>query len=190
MVAVSVAFSLAFAVLALGLRAWIHLHRTGQSPFRSRAGISGALAAAGLGAAFAAGPILDGVAGGTRWVGGPWIAAGGILLATLGLTCTIWAQFAMGSSWRIGVDPGERTALVTSGPFRLVRNPIYTSMMLFTGGLFLMVPNAASLAAVVLVAIALDLHVRRVEEPVLAAIHGDEYRHYMATVGRFFPRLG
>jgi protein-S-isoprenylcysteine O-methyltransferase Ste14 len=33
-----------------------------------------------------------------------------------------------GASWRIGVDPDERTTLVTSGPFAIARNPIFTAM--------------------------------------------------------------
>ena len=35
----------------------------------------------------------------------------------------------MGRSWRIGVEEGERTDLVTGGPFAIVRNPIYASML-------------------------------------------------------------
>ncbi|MET9817324.1 MULTISPECIES: hypothetical protein [unclassified Streptomyces] len=34
----------------------------------------------------------------------------------------------MGASWRVGVDVGERTALITGGPFAYVRNPIFTAM--------------------------------------------------------------
>jgi protein-S-isoprenylcysteine O-methyltransferase Ste14 len=37
---------------------------------------------------------------------------------------------SMGASWRIGVDPSERTDLVTGGAFALVRNPIFSAMLL------------------------------------------------------------
>ncbi|MCM0674466.1 hypothetical protein NCC78_07160 [Micromonospora phytophila] len=53
----------------------------------------------------------------------------------------------MGTSWRIGVDPSERTELVTDGAFALARNPIFTAMAASTLGLTLMVPNAVALAA-------------------------------------------
>jgi protein-S-isoprenylcysteine O-methyltransferase Ste14 len=56
-------------------------------------------------------------------------------------------------------------------------------------GLFLLVPNAASLIALVVVAVVLDLQVRRIEEPFLSESHGDEYRRYIAEVGRFIPRV-
>ncbi len=143
----------------------------------------------GLGVAFAAGPVLDGVAGASQWFGGRSVAIVGISAASLGLALSVWSQFAMGSSWRIGVDPAERTALVTGGPFRYVRNPIYTGTVLFMIGLFLLVPNAASLIALVVVAVMLDLQVRRIEEPFLAESHGYEYRRYIAEAGRFIPRV-
>lgn len=51
-------------------------------------------------------------------------------------------------SWRIGVDVTERTALVTSGPFGVVRNPIFTSMLITSLGLSFAVPNALSFPGV------------------------------------------
>ena len=90
----------------------------------------------------------------------------------------------MGDSLRIGVDPDERTALVTAGPFRWVRNPIYSAMLVYVAGVALLVPNPASLAAFGVLALGLDLHVRLVEEPYLAATHGSSYASYAARVGR------
>ena len=96
----------------------------------------------------------------------------------------------MGASWRIGVDAGEVTALVTSGVFRTVRNPIFTGMILTSVGTALMVPNAAALAGVALLALGLEIHVRYVEEPHLLAVHGDPYHRYANSAGRFVPRVG
>lgn len=45
----------------------------------------------------------------------------------VGIAATLYAQIAMGNSWRIGVDPTERTTLVTNGPFALVRNPTFAA---------------------------------------------------------------
>ena len=56
----------------------------------------------------------------------------GFALMLVGILSTLWAQLAMGDSWRSGVDVGERTRLVTSGPFAWVRNPIFTSMLAAT----------------------------------------------------------
>ena len=53
----------------------------------------------------------------------------------------IRAQIAMGASWRIGVDPDERTELVMDGPFAVVRNPIFAAMLPTALGLTLLVPS-------------------------------------------------
>ena len=144
MAVVSLGFTALFGLLAVAVRAWLHAKRTGRNPFRGGAGLGGVAAVAGNGVAFAAGPVLDlaGVSG--RLAHGAVVAATGLVLAAVGLGVTLWAQLAMGDAWRIGVDPDERTRLVTNGPFTWVRNPIYTAMIVFAAGLALMVPNVAS----------------------------------------------
>jgi protein-S-isoprenylcysteine O-methyltransferase Ste14 len=104
----------------------------------------------------------------------------GVVLAAAGILLTFGAQLAMGDSWRIGVDPEERTELVTDGPFRLVRNPIYSAMIPTVFGLVLMVPNALAVAAFVLLVAALEMQVRLVEEPYLLEVHGAPYARYAA----------
>lgn len=114
----------------------------------------------------------------------------GVALGICGIGLTFGAQLAMGDAWRIGVDPEERTELVTDGPFGLVRNPIYSTMIPTVFGLVLMVPNALALAAIACLVIALELQVRRVEEPYLLRTHGAAYAEYTARVGRFVPGVG
>jgi len=123
---------------------------------------------------------LDDVAG---HVAGVVIGLGGAALVFL-------AQVQMGASWRIGLDPEERTDLVTAGLFGLVRNPIYTGMLATIVGIALLVPNVVALIAVADLVTAVELQVRRVEEPYLALVHGDAYRAYLGRVGRFVPGLG
>jgi protein-S-isoprenylcysteine O-methyltransferase Ste14 len=120
----------------------------------------------------------------------PALRAIGLVLFAAGGGATLWAQFAMGASWRIGVDPTERTALVTEGPFRLVRNPIFTAMAAAFAGYVLLVPNAANVFAAAVLALALEMHVRLVEEPYLLGVHGERYRHYAGATGRFVPGVG
>jgi protein-S-isoprenylcysteine O-methyltransferase Ste14 len=96
----------------------------------------------------------------------------------------------MGDSWRIGVDPDARTALVVGGPFERVRNPIYTAMLLATAGLLLLVPNLASVLALAALVVGLEIHVRLVEEPYLLRTHGERYRSYAERTGRFIPGVG
>ena len=114
----------------------------------------------------------------------------GILAMACGLIVTIAAQLQMGASWRIGVDSCEPTRLVTSGLFAFVRNPIFTGMILTVLGVVLMVPNLVAGLALAAVGAGVELQVRRVEEPYLLGLHGDHYRTYARTVGRFLPYLG
>jgi protein-S-isoprenylcysteine O-methyltransferase Ste14 len=118
------------------------------------------------------------------------VQVAGVALGIGGIVLTFGAQLAMGDAWRIGVDPEERTELVTDGPFGLVRNPIYSAMIPTVFGLVLMVPNALAIAAIVCLVTALELQVRRVEEPYLLQTHGTAYAEYAASVGRFVPGVG
>lgn len=119
------------------------------------------------------------------------VSAGlGAALVAGGTTVTWVGQRQMGASWRIGVDASERTALVTDGLFRRVRNPIYTGMAVCFAGVALLVPNVVSAAALVTGWIGLELQVRRVEEPYLRAVHGSTYLAWASTSGRFIPGVG
>jgi protein-S-isoprenylcysteine O-methyltransferase Ste14 len=114
----------------------------------------------------------------------------GITLAAAGGLAVFGAQLGMGASWRIGVSDDQGTDLVTAGWFSVCRNPIYTSMIIGWLGLALMVPTGLGFAAVVVIALGLELQVRAVEEPYLLRTHGDAYREYASRVGRFVPGIG
>jgi protein-S-isoprenylcysteine O-methyltransferase Ste14 len=114
----------------------------------------------------------------------------GIGLAAAGLAATLGAQWAMGDSWRVGVDPGERTELVTDGPFSFVRNPIYAGVIPFFAGIMLLVPNLVAIGGFALLVLGLELQTRLVEEPYLRRVHGSAYAEYAARVGRFLPGVG
>ena len=143
-----------------------------------------------VGTAFVAAPLAGGAFNAPRLVDTDWLAGLGLALSVLGLAALLWSQSSMGDSLRIGVDPSERTALVTGGPFRWVRNPIYSAMLVYVTGVAMLVPNLAGLVALALLALGLDLHVRLVEEPCLATTHGTSYGRYAARVGRFVPGVG
>jgi protein-S-isoprenylcysteine O-methyltransferase Ste14 len=120
----------------------------------------------------------------------PVIAVVGLILAPAGFAATLAGQMGMGASWRIGVDPGERTDLVTTGVFAYVRNPIFTAMALAQVGMVLLVPTWISAAALAALIAAVELQVRAVEEPYLRLVHGEAYAIYAANTGRFVPGIG
>jgi len=144
-----------YLALAFGLRTWLQIRATGSSGFK---GVNGRLGSAEHTAgllfvlaliAGAAAPVLalTDTASAIGALDGSAGHAFGVVLTAGGLAATLIAQVAMGASWRIGVDADERTELVTTGPFALVRNPIFAAMLPTSLGLVLMVPNAVALVA-------------------------------------------
>jgi protein-S-isoprenylcysteine O-methyltransferase Ste14 len=195
---VALALLAVFGLLGFAWRAWLQRRRTGSTGFRGMNGRLGSAEwVAGLGFVIAlvvavVGPVLQlsGVITPVSVLYAEWIQVAGIALAGLGIVLTVWAQLDMGESWRVGVDASETTALVQTRVFGWVRNPIYTAMLIFDVGIALVTPNFVTIAGLVLAIAALELQVRRVEEPYLLGKHGAAYRGYTASVGRFIPGVG
>lgn len=188
----------AFIALAFGLRAAIQIRRTGSSGVHRLSGSPGSaewLAGVGFLLALALGfaapllALLD-VVEPIGALDTTAVHIAGAALATAGIVATFLAQLAMGASWRVGVDPEERTVLVTDGPFALVRNPIFAAMLPATLGLVLLVPSWIALLAFAGLLAAVELQVRAVEEPHLLRVHGNAYAEYALRVGRFVPAVG
>jgi protein-S-isoprenylcysteine O-methyltransferase Ste14 len=187
-----------YGVVAFAARVLLHRRRTGSSGVSGVSGRLGstewlagvafvaALAVGALGPLLAVVDIVEPVGALDRHA----VHALGIAVFATGFAGTVGAQAAMGASWRIGVDEGERTALVTGGPFRLVRNPIYAAMIPAVGGLALVAPSVVAIAGWVLLVVALELQTRLVEEPHLLRVHGEAYARYAGEVGRFLPGVG
>ena len=58
-----------------------------------------------------------------------WRADFGVVLLTLGLGFAIWARVHIGRNWGTPMSQKDEPELVTSGPYRLVRHPIYTGIL-------------------------------------------------------------
>lgn len=183
-------------LVLFGVRTWLHLRRTGTSGFSGVSGSPGSLRW-WAGVLFVLALVLGVIALALAVTGSvpapelpPAVAAAGLVFALTGFLGVLAAQTGMGASWRIGVRETERTDLVTGGLFAVVRNPIFTLMVLAQCGIVLMVPTAPSLAALVCLVAAVELQVRLIEEPYLLRVHGSAYRRYAAATGRFVPGLG
>lgn len=196
MAPVALLLLVAWLVIVGVARALLQLRRTGAAPltFQDRTGSpqwwARLISTVGLAFAFAA-PIAE-MAG---WrpiavLDQPIVDMGGIGLAIAGIVAIVVSQRAMGESWRGDVDYSVRTPLVTTGPFRIVRNPILSATAVTAVGVALIVPGV--FAALMLVAFhaAHQVQVRLVEEPYLRQVHGAAYRDYGARTGRFMPYVG
>jgi protein-S-isoprenylcysteine O-methyltransferase Ste14 len=132
--------------------------------------------------------VLAGLA--EPWFGGSASAAAGIALSCASLGGAVLAQQTMGSAWRAGIDPAHPSELVTRGVFALVRNPVYTTMVGLSIGVWLLAPTAAGALAVLVCIAGLEIQTRAVEEPYLRELHGEAYTRYAAETGRFVPGIG
>ncbi|MGI9098526.1 MAG: methyltransferase family protein [Solirubrobacteraceae bacterium] len=126
----------------------------------------------------------------TGWLGAAW-AAGvgaevGVALLLGAAALATWAQETMGPAWRTDIAADRTTALITSGPFAIIRNPTYVAMLAAALGTLLLAPSALGIAGIGLLAASLVL-TARYEEAELALVHGQAYREYCARVGRFLP---
>jgi protein-S-isoprenylcysteine O-methyltransferase Ste14 len=198
MPALGLALLALYGVLAVGLRMFVQLRRTGSAGFKGTSGAPGSVEwICGLlfGAAVllcVVGPALQlgGALSPIESLDGDVTNVLGVVLVFLGIATTALAQFAMGDAWRVGVDPSESTELVTRRPFSIVRNPIFAGMIPSFTGIALLAPNPVTIAGAILLIVALELQTRLVEEPYLLAAHGEQYVVYAARVGRFLPGIG
>lgn len=109
--------------------------------------------------------------------------------------CALLAvAFATGSlAWRemrrhrTPLEPwAEPRRLVTSGPFRFSRNPLYVALVTTLTAIAVMVNSLWLLASAALLAVLLDRLVIVREEAILGRVFGDAYRDYRARVRRWF----
>jgi protein-S-isoprenylcysteine O-methyltransferase Ste14 len=113
-----------------------------------------------------------------------WIAAV-LAVASLWATFVCWRR--MGKSWRMGIDPNDKTQLVCNGPYAYVRHPIYGLSSLLMIATMIAVPSILMISAGVIHLVLLQWEARR-EEQHLIRMHGEEYLKYAQRTGRFFPK--
>jgi protein-S-isoprenylcysteine O-methyltransferase Ste14 len=115
-----------------------------------------------------------------RWVGA------GIMLVCIPLV--YWVFNSLGKNVTPSVVTRQEHCLVTHGPYRWVRHPLYTVGFLMFIGLSLLAANWFIALMLVLGYIPLALRTP-IEETHLVERFGDEYRAYMQRTGRYLPRL-
>ena len=118
-----------------------------------------------------------------------WRAGVSVLFLILASVFSWTAVRALGRHWRIDAALGADHELVRTGPYRLVRHPIYTSMlyMLLATGLML-TPLPMLLVALAVFIAGTEIRVR-VEDALLASHFGQQFRTYQRSVPAFFPFL-
>ena len=112
----------------------------------------------------------------------------GLVLTVGGYVATLWCYRIMGNAWRIGINRQEKNQLVTQGPYRWIRHPIYAFQAVMLAGGICLLPTICSVA-ILLIHLVCVLAKSRDEETYLLTVHGDTYRDYQSRTGRLLPRL-
>lgn len=126
---------------------------------------------------------------------GPWefgstgLSVAGLLVMWTGLAVRIWAIAVLGNSFRTTVEVDTSQRVVDSGPYRWVRHPSYTGIVLLMAGLGLVYGNAPALAILLVLPAGVLIHRIFVEEAVLTEVIGRAYADYAARTKRLVPGL-
>ena len=118
-----------------------------------------------------------------------WLRLFGAFLAVVALLWFIWIHRSLGKNLSVRLKIKESQELVTDGPYRLIRHPMYSAFFLLHLSVFFLTANwfigvtwLAGLTTIIF------LRVKR-EEAMLLAQFGDKYSDYMEQTGRFIPRV-
>lgn len=110
----------------------------------------------------------------------------GLLTVIAGLAFAVWARVHLGRNWSGTVTVKEDHELIRSGPYGIVRHPIYTGLLLAILGTAIVVGEWRGLFALCFLAIALSLKLRR-EERFMEESFPDTYPSYRAQVPALIP---
>jgi protein-S-isoprenylcysteine O-methyltransferase Ste14 len=114
-----------------------------------------------------------------------WLAA---TIAVLCFAATVRCWARMGRDWRMAVAVGEKTNLITDGPFSRIRHPIYAFQILLMICTVVIVPTLPMFVVAVTHFTLMNVKARN-EERYLLQTQPEVYSRYMQRTGRFFPRL-
>ena len=170
-----------WAVLELGLRVRELLQGRGGAT-RDRA--TRALIAVTLGASIALAAVTA-----SRATASAAYRVAGLIVMWSGLAIRVWAIAALGRAFRttVEVDPGQ--TVVSTGPYRWVRHPSYSGLLLIVTGCGLASGNWLALVACVVLPLPALLRRINVEEAELTRVLGDRYRAYEAQTKRLVPGI-
>ena len=115
------------------------------------------------------------------------LAYAGVALFVAGLFLRWWAIITLGRFFTVDVAIEKDHELVERGPFRLVRHPSYTGVLLAFVGFALTLGNWAAWLVVLLPIFVAFHHRMKVEEEALAAALGSRYTEYMKRTKRLVP---
>ena len=121
------------------------------------------------------------------------LRATNFIVGTVGLAVGLWlfyqAHADLGRNWSVTLEIRDKHQLVTGGIYSLVRHPMYLSLLVYSAGQVLVLPNWV-VGPAYGVAMALVFAFRlRPEEQMMLDVFGDEYKVYMRRTKRLIPGI-
>lgn len=122
-----------------------------------------------------------------RWLAyTPRLGAAAAFITAAGVALAIWARTTLGGNWSGAVTIKQGHELVQRGPYRWVRNPIYTGLLLMFAGTALAIGEMRGLAAVALVYLGFWIKIRQ-EEAFMLRQFPDAFPAYRDRVRALIP---
>lgn len=118
----------------------------------------------------------------------PWIGWAGVAVTALGFAFTLWARSTLGGNWSSSVTIKVEHELVRTGPYRWVRHPIYTGLIVALAGTAMARDQWRGAVAVALLWVAFTIK-RLKEESFMRQTFGAHYLEYSRATGAIFPAL-
>lgn len=115
----------------------------------------------------------------------PWLQAVGLAIFLLGLALAVWARVYLGRNWGMPMSEKVDPELVTTGPYRTIRHPIYSGIILAMVGTTVAV-SVYWLIAVVLLG-AYFIYSAVMEERYMTGLFPDAYPRYKQSTKMLIP---
>src|SRR5437773_1511896 len=128
------------------------------------------------------------------WLGSRFVPANlavewaGVLLTAAGVAVAFWARWHLGANWSGVVTLKENHELIRTGPYRNIRHPIYTGILLALLGTAIAVGEVRAIIAVAIAYTSFYTKARR-EESFLSQEFGPKFAEHQRHTGMFLPRL-
>lgn len=120
--------------------------------------------------------------------GDPWLIVGlGLALVVLGIGVRGWAAGTLGRFFTRSITIRDGHCVVTSGPYRFIRHPGYTGLLVSLAGLALTLGNWLGVVLMMVGSVLAQVPRIKAEEAVLEANLGEPYRAFERTRKRLIP---
>jgi protein-S-isoprenylcysteine O-methyltransferase Ste14 len=117
-----------------------------------------------------------------------FVQAIGSVLTITGLVLAIWARIYLGKNWSGYVTYKKNHELVTSGPYKLIRHPIYSALILMITGTFIYYPSVWVLAILIVDTLIFLWRIKK-EEEIMVKLFGKKYEDYIKRTKRLIPGI-